>query len=130
MTLQQLRPDLLGAVPGNASSAGVFGAVFVEAPAMFKRQGVYYSLFGREKLQRHDRVLPSKHCIFPLLACPFRGLHPRRSQDRAPLQRSRLVLAHVSTKLRGAPRSSRATHSELHAYPLRSASCPLHTHRG
>lgn len=47
MTLQQLRPDLLGAVPGNASSAGVFGAVFVEAPAMFKRQGVYYSLFGQ-----------------------------------------------------------------------------------
>ena len=60
--------------------------------------------------------------------CPFRGLHPRRSQDRATLQSSRLVLAHVSTKLRGAPRSSRATHSELHAYPLRSASCPLHTH--
>ena len=50
---------------------GAAGAVFVEAPAMFKRQGVYYSLFGREKLQRHDRVLPSKHCIFPLLACPL-----------------------------------------------------------
>jgi hypothetical protein len=45
MTLQRLLPSLLAADP--AGSAGVFGAPFVEAPAMFKRQGVYYAMFGK-----------------------------------------------------------------------------------
>merc|ERR1711918_129906 len=31
-------------VPNNVSS-GVFGNEFVEAPAMFKRKGLYYALF-------------------------------------------------------------------------------------
>jgi hypothetical protein len=28
------------------TSSGAFGNAFVEAPALFKRQGVYYALFG------------------------------------------------------------------------------------
>ena len=108
MTLQQLRPDLLDAVPGNASSAGVFGAVFVEAPAMFKRQGVYYSLFGREKpfflfySAAHDRVLPSTAPQFPIAGLSVPWSAPAPLPGRATLQSSRLVLAHVSTKFRGA----------------------------
>jgi hypothetical protein len=46
MTLQRLLPSLLAAEPGDAASAGIIGAPFVEAPAMFKRKGRYYSLFG------------------------------------------------------------------------------------
>ena len=57
MTVQLLRSDLLGAVPyvngstpgalPGGSSAGIFGAPFVEAPELFKRRGVYYALFGQ-----------------------------------------------------------------------------------
>jgi hypothetical protein len=46
MTLQRLLPSLLAAEPGDAASSGIIGAPFVEAPAMFKRKGTYYSLFG------------------------------------------------------------------------------------
>ena len=41
MTAQKLTPDLLSGVGGDENSAGIFGAPFVEAPAMFKRKGVY-----------------------------------------------------------------------------------------
>ena len=48
MTLQRLTPDLLSADPDIVtSSAGIFGAPFVEAPAMFKRRNTYYALFGQ-----------------------------------------------------------------------------------
>ena len=44
----QSRPARGVAGPGPPSnvSSGVFGNSFVEAPAFFKRNGVYYALFG------------------------------------------------------------------------------------
>lgn len=52
MAVERLTEDYLqsaatksGSAASNVSS-GVFGNVFVEAPAMFKRKGVYYALFG------------------------------------------------------------------------------------
>jgi hypothetical protein len=48
MTLQQLTPDLLGVVESASVGMQTFAAApFVEAPAMFKRRGVYYALFGK-----------------------------------------------------------------------------------
>lgn len=48
MTLQKLTPDFLGVVPEASVGMDAFAAApFVEAPAMFKRQGVYYALFGK-----------------------------------------------------------------------------------
>jgi hypothetical protein len=48
MTLQQLTPDLLGVVESGSVGMDTFAAApFVEAPAMFKRRGVYYALFGK-----------------------------------------------------------------------------------
>jgi hypothetical protein len=48
MTLQQLTPDLLGVVESGSVGMETFAAApFVEAPAMFKRRGVYYALFGK-----------------------------------------------------------------------------------
>eukprot|EP01052_Picozoa_sp_SAG31_P010304 SAG31_NODE_561_length_14087_cov_5.151405_6_plen_322_part_00 len=48
MTLQQLRPDLLGVVESGSVGMDTFAAApFVEAPAMFKRRGIYYAFFGK-----------------------------------------------------------------------------------
>lgn len=53
MSLQQLQPDLTDALPFDpsmpppSSSAGIFGAPFVEAPELFKRGDTYYALFGQ-----------------------------------------------------------------------------------
>lgn len=52
MTVEQLAPDYLGSLARSANSSwsnfssGVFGNRFVEAPAIFKRKGIYYALFG------------------------------------------------------------------------------------
>ena len=50
MAVERLTDDYLQSAarssgPSNVSS-GLFGNVFVEAPAMFKRNGVYFALFG------------------------------------------------------------------------------------
>lgn len=42
---QPLTGDVAGPEPG-ANSSGYFGIEFVEAPAVFKREGIYYALFG------------------------------------------------------------------------------------
>ena len=48
MTLQQLTPDLLGVVASKSVGMEAFAAApLVEAPAMFKRRGTYYALFGK-----------------------------------------------------------------------------------
>lgn len=50
MAVERLSDDYLRSVAVSASpsnvSSGVFGNIFVEAPALFKRNGVYYALFG------------------------------------------------------------------------------------
>eukprot|EP01047_Picozoa_sp_COSAG01_P018073 COSAG01_NODE_971_length_12373_cov_114.625957_5_plen_820_part_00 len=53
MSVEQLSDDYLrpigqgnGEGPSNTSS-GLFGAEFVEAPAIFQRRGVYYAMFGK-----------------------------------------------------------------------------------
>eukprot|EP00730_Choanoeca_flexa_P015117 TRINITY_DN6860_c0_g1_i1.p1 TRINITY_DN6860_c0_g1~~TRINITY_DN6860_c0_g1_i1.p1 ORF type:complete len:362 (+),score=60.38 TRINITY_DN6860_c0_g1_i1:2-1087(+) len=43
ISVEQLAPDMLSSTRNNS---GFFGATFVEAPVMFKRQGVYYAMFG------------------------------------------------------------------------------------
>jgi hypothetical protein len=43
ISVEQLAPDFLSSAKHNS---GFFGATFVEAPVMFKRQGVYYAMFG------------------------------------------------------------------------------------
>ena len=48
MTLQQLSPDFLNVVEfGSVGMSAFAAAPFVEAPAMFKRRGTYYALFGK-----------------------------------------------------------------------------------
>eukprot|EP01051_Picozoa_sp_SAG22_P009466 SAG22_NODE_792_length_7198_cov_1.752641_2_plen_449_part_00 len=47
MTLQQLSPDYLGVLPEASVGMAAFTTPFVEAPAMFERQGTYYALFGK-----------------------------------------------------------------------------------
>ena len=48
MTLQQLTPDFLGVVESGSVGMQAFAeAPLVEAPAMFKRRGTYYALFGK-----------------------------------------------------------------------------------
>lgn len=48
MTLQQLTPDFLDVLQNASVGMEAFAAApFVEAPAMFKRKGVYYALFGK-----------------------------------------------------------------------------------
>jgi len=44
MSLEKLAPDYLSSLPNT--STGYFGNSFVEAPAMFKRDGLYYTVFG------------------------------------------------------------------------------------
>lgn len=45
MSIEQLTPDYLGTL-GAAASSGIFGNSGVEAPMMFKRNGIYYAVFG------------------------------------------------------------------------------------
>jgi beta-xylosidase len=45
MSVERLTPDYL-ASEGSAGNSGFFGQSFVEAPSMFKRNGVYYTVFG------------------------------------------------------------------------------------
>jgi hypothetical protein len=45
MSVEKLTDDYLSTL-GNASTSGFFGQSFVEAPAIFKRNGVYYATFG------------------------------------------------------------------------------------
>lgn len=52
MSVERLAPDYLSSAALNVSeressaSSGLFGSTFVEAPAIFKRRGIYYALFG------------------------------------------------------------------------------------
>lgn len=50
MAVERLTDDYLQSAATSSArtnvSSGVFGLVFVEAPAMFKRKNVYYALFG------------------------------------------------------------------------------------
>jgi hypothetical protein len=43
MAVEELTPDYLAS---TGRTSGIFGPYFVEAPIMFKRAGVYYSMFG------------------------------------------------------------------------------------
>jgi hypothetical protein len=45
MSIERLTPDYSGTM-GASGNSGFFGASFVEAPALFKREGVYYAVFG------------------------------------------------------------------------------------
>ena len=45
MSVEKLSDDYLSTL-GKTHNSGFFGAAGVEAPAMFKRQGIYYALFG------------------------------------------------------------------------------------
>jgi len=46
MSVEKLTPDYLSTL-GNSSSSGFFGESFVEAPALFSRNGIYYAVFGQ-----------------------------------------------------------------------------------
>ena len=46
MTLERLDDSYLSVAADHSASAGIFGAPFVEAPALFRRGDVYYALFG------------------------------------------------------------------------------------
>jgi hypothetical protein len=46
MSIEKLTPDYLSTM-GEKASSGYFGDGFVEAPAMFKRNGKYYAVFGK-----------------------------------------------------------------------------------
>jgi len=51
MSIEMLADDYLSSLASTAPwpnkfSTGIFGLYFVEAPAMFKRNGLYYALFG------------------------------------------------------------------------------------
>eukprot|EP00698_Gefionella_okellyi_P002081 TRINITY_DN11960_c0_g1_i1.p1 TRINITY_DN11960_c0_g1~~TRINITY_DN11960_c0_g1_i1.p1 ORF type:complete len:390 (-),score=94.49 TRINITY_DN11960_c0_g1_i1:847-1995(-) len=46
MSVEQLTDDYLS-TRGAKYNSGFFGASFVEAPALFKRNGVYYAVFGQ-----------------------------------------------------------------------------------
>jgi hypothetical protein len=45
MSIERLSPNYTTSL-GAAASSGIFGDSFVEAPAMFKRNGIYYATFG------------------------------------------------------------------------------------
>jgi Glycosyl hydrolases family 43 len=45
ISIERLSADYLSSLGANASS-GIFGESFVEAPALFKRRGIYYAVFG------------------------------------------------------------------------------------
>ena len=45
MSVEQLTPDFAESLGAKANS-GFFGAPYVEAPTMFKRNGIYYTVFG------------------------------------------------------------------------------------
>ena len=45
ISIEKLTPDFKGTL-GARSSSGIFGVKLSEAPALFKRQGVYYAVFG------------------------------------------------------------------------------------
>lgn len=46
MSIERLTPDYTASLGASANS-GFFGHDFVEAPAMFKRNGIYYAVFGQ-----------------------------------------------------------------------------------
>jgi len=46
MSVEKLADDYLSSL-GKQNNSGFFGQTFVEAPAMFKRQGIYYAVFGQ-----------------------------------------------------------------------------------
>ena len=46
MSVEKLSDDYLSSL-GKQFNSGFFGQTFVEAPAMFKRNGIYYALFGQ-----------------------------------------------------------------------------------
>ncbi len=45
MSIEKMTPDFKGTLGASASS-GIFGLTFSEAPMIFKRQGIYYAVFG------------------------------------------------------------------------------------
>ncbi|CAF1492715.1 unnamed protein product [Rotaria magnacalcarata] len=46
MSVEKLSDDYLSSL-GKEFNSGYFGETFVEAPAMFKRNGIYYAVFGQ-----------------------------------------------------------------------------------
>jgi hypothetical protein len=48
MSIERLAPDFLTSLGATDStqSSGIFGESYVEAPAIFKRNGIYYAVFG------------------------------------------------------------------------------------
>jgi len=46
MSVEKLSDDYLSSL-GKQFNSGFFGETFVEAPAMFKRNGIYYAVFGQ-----------------------------------------------------------------------------------
>eukprot|EP01116_Phalansterium_solitarium_P010020 TRINITY_DN24401_c0_g1_i1.p1 TRINITY_DN24401_c0_g1~~TRINITY_DN24401_c0_g1_i1.p1 ORF type:complete len:347 (-),score=107.94 TRINITY_DN24401_c0_g1_i1:115-1155(-) len=46
MSVERLTPDYIATV-GSSGNSGFFGNTFVEAPALFKRNGIYYAVFGQ-----------------------------------------------------------------------------------
>lgn len=123
MSVERLTPDFTATL-GASGSSGYFGDSNVEAPALFKRQGIYYAVFGAcccycgggSPVIVHTATLP---------------LGPYTTQNNIGVSTSGLeASAHTGTSLRRARQQqardmSRCAVAASHAYVAADASLSL-----